>query len=98
MQIFFKKYFFISILVIASLNATAAPLSWQTLAPGLEYTKINSFYGLPGHGIQAFRFNLRDYQLQLAFAKDQHNIAVASVPSLVIANNAVIGVNGGFFT
>lgn len=71
------------------------PLQWEPIAPGLEYAKINAF-GLGSRGIHAFRFDLKNYQLQLVYTKQQNRLI--DIASLVHANRAIIGVNGGFFT
>ena len=85
------------VLALAScVNAFAASLQWQTLAPGLEYTKVNTFAGIGNKGIHAFRFDLQRYQLQLAFTQQQNRLT--NIIELMNTNHAIIGVNGGFFT
>ncbi len=76
--------------------AIAQATKWRTLAKGLEYTKIYPM-SVPLYGVvHAFRINLRYYNLDLALASDQ-NKKIALVESLVNANHAIIGINGGFF-
>jgi uncharacterized protein YigE (DUF2233 family) len=89
------RYLFI-LLLLGCCIAHAAPLQWQQLAPGLEYTNIDSFVSMTGRGIQVFRFDLQHYQLQLAFNNKAERLQ--TVEQLVEANDAVIGINGGFFT
>lgn len=80
-------------LLCVSLGAQAAPTRWQTLSPGLEYTTRS--YGT-GH-IHAFRLDLRRYQLDVALAKD-YRVANASVRDLATRADALIAINGGFFS
>lgn len=86
----------IAILFCFSAPSSASPVEWQTLAPGLEYTRVNSLSSFALGYIHAFRFDLQHYQLQLAFTKDDKN-NIASIPDLVNSHHAIIGVNGGFF-
>lgn len=87
---------FISIIGLSiAISCYASPLQWRTLAPGMQYTKINPYGGFSG--LHIFRFDLQHYQLKLAFTQDTQSFPT-SIYNLVRKNNAVIGVNGGFFT
>ena len=86
---------FVSMVLIAS-SAFSFPLQWQKLAPGLEYTRINTFASFFGKDIHVFRFDLHDYQMQLA--STMQNNRLATIAELVHTNHAAIGVNGGFFS
>jgi len=82
-----------------SLTAQAhpSPTSWQTLAPGLQYTTlaIDPLYN--GGRIHAFKMDLKRYRLDLAFAKDFQQTA-ASARQFANFTQALIATNGGFFT
>lgn len=89
-----KKLFFVLFFLCNSLFAT--PLQWQTLAPGLEYTDASVLSGFAGKGVHVFRLDLQKYRLQLALT--HLDDSVSNIANLVELNNAVIGINGGFFS
>lgn len=91
-----KKTFLLIIIALFYCNCFAAT-QWQTLAPGLSYTQIYATPGFPLGAIHAFKINLADYHLQLAFTNTLNHPLVV-VKDLVMYNNAVIGINGGFFS
>lgn len=91
------KILFAQFLAIFCLSGQAAPLIWQHLAPGLDYTKLNITPSLSGKGLHAFRIDLRHYRLQLAFTK-QKPFGLVTTRELAIKHHALIAVNGGFFT
>lgn len=73
--------------------AEAAPTRWQTLSPGLEYASLSHSTGR----IHAFRIDLRRYHLDVALAKD-YQLPNASVRDLAARAEAVVAINGGFFS
>lgn len=75
----------------------SAALIWQQLAPGLRYTHIPVANGYGSGKVHAFEVDLSRYKLEVAFAKDLQR-TFASVGSLMLHKDALIGINGGFFT
>lgn len=92
-----RKYWSLMGVILFITPVHAAPTKWQTLAPGLEYTRINSLPGLPNGNLHAFRIDLQHYRLALAFSQDYGN-NTNTVAGLVRAHHAIAGVNGGFFS
>lgn len=92
-----KKYYLLLFVFLISQVVLAKGRHWETIAPGMEYTKIvgqeNNWLG----SLHAFRFNLSDYQLGLIFAKDYER-RHATVEYLAKQTNALIATNGGFFS
>lgn len=76
---------------------SAAPTQWKQLAPGLQYTRLQP--NLYGH-LYAFRIDPTQYDLSLAFARDQNNTHAfgASVAQLAKQSEALVAINSGFFT
>jgi uncharacterized protein YigE (DUF2233 family) len=91
------KIIFILITGVFSIASYASATQWQRLAPGLEYTRINSALGLPTGYMHIFRIDLKRYQLALASAQNQH-ANISNIANLVQINHATLGVNGGFFS
>jgi uncharacterized protein YigE (DUF2233 family) len=83
--------------LMAATVSVATPTHWYPLVPGLEYTRLSHFAGFYTGYIHAFRINLNHYQLQLALAQDHRN-SIANVNELAVERNAIIGINGGFFS
>lgn len=96
MNIKFHFNKFIFLLAFLPLTTFSSPLTWRTLAPGLEYTEINTFAGFGSRGLHVFRFDLQKYAMNLAFTQTENRIT--TVANLVTNHHAVIGINGGFFT
>lgn len=87
------------ILLIALLplyNAQAAT-QWRTLKPGMEYSELKLEADTAWGTIHAFRIDPRRYHFSLAFAKDQAKQS-SSVKQLAQLEDAMIAVNGGFFS
>lgn len=78
-------------------NVSFAKTQWQTLSPGLEHTVITPKHINPWAQLHAFRIDLNKYQLDLAFAKELSKSSV-TVKELAQENNALLAINGGFFT
>ncbi len=96
-RLFLKSLFLICILCL-TITASATALSWQTLAPGLQYSKYtppsNSWFS---GSIHIFRFNLRRYKLALLMAQD-YKRQNAPVEYFAEHSAALVAVNGGFFS
>ncbi len=91
-----KKIILALNLLLLSIAAYADNVQWQAIAPGFFYTQFQAKVAPQGY-VHAFRFNLQNYQLRSALAKDQQNLS-NNVADLVKTNQALLGVNGGFFT
>ena len=90
-----KKFFILFVISIGT--CVAAPTQWQTISPGLEYTKL-PLSRVSNQGIlHAFRIDPNQYRFDLVFAKD-HQAKALSVSRLAKAERAIIAVNGGFFS
>jgi uncharacterized protein YigE (DUF2233 family) len=81
-------------LLFLNTYALGSPVFWQKLSPGLEYSKVNALPGLRKN-LHAFRIDLKYYRLELAFTNPQN---FQSLIGLMKQNDAIIGVNGGFFS
>lgn len=79
------------------LSLAHAATEWQTLEPGLEYSKISPGGMNPWGRVHAFRIDPNRYRLSLSLAKD-HNLQAASVKQLARLDKALIAINGGFFS
>lgn len=82
-------------LSFSSWAATAT--QWQTLSPGLEYTRIDGFANFPNGYVHAFRIDPNHYDLQIA-AIPSDMLSDSGFEQLMTAQHAVIATNGGFFT
>ncbi len=88
----------ISLFVALLLPVTSsAATQWRMLAPGLAYTKLRVSAVNPWAQIHAFLIDVKHYQLAIAFATEQRRLTT-TVRHLVKANQALLAVNGGFFT
>lgn len=85
-----------TLLCLLSLPVQAAT-TWKPLAPGIDYANIVPWKSNPWGHVHAFRIDLKYYRLNLAFAKDQNNRST-NVQQLATQYQAVLAVNGGFFT
>ncbi|NKB46269.1 MAG: phosphodiester glycosidase family protein [Legionellales bacterium] len=74
-----------------------AQTQWQVLQPGLEYAAIALKTEQASGKLHAFRFQLTDYQLHLAFAQDLKRKAT-TVRQLATHQRALVAINGGFFS
>lgn len=95
MRYLWRLYYLIVTLLLAT-PVFALPTHWQTLAPGLEYARINPSPGLSSY-LHAFRVDLRYYRFELAFSQDYKN-NTDTIEELVQSHHAIAGVNGGFFS
>jgi uncharacterized protein YigE (DUF2233 family) len=86
----------ILLLVMHSLPAQAQT-QWKVLQPGLAYAVIPIEAANSEGELHAFRFDLQDYRLRLILARDIDRKA-ASVRQLARSQNALLAINGGFFT
>ncbi len=77
--------------------ATATPTAWQTVAPGLEYTRLGGFTEFPDGYIQAFRIDLNHYNFAIGITKRANDLNF-NLADLMHAQKAVLATNGGFFT
>jgi len=87
----------ISLLFILGTSLSYGKTSWQTLAKGLQYTQLTISPGFPNGSIHAFKFNLKNYRLDLDLTHN-NQYPLLSVKSLVLEKKALLGINGGFFT
>jgi uncharacterized protein YigE (DUF2233 family) len=78
-------------------TAFAAPTQWRTLEPGLQYTQVYQTPGFPIGAIHAFKINLKKYRLDLVFTKNYERPLIL-VKDLVETQEALLGINGGFFS
>lgn len=75
-----------------------AKTQWQEVQPGLNYTQINLPQDEGNHGeLYAFKFSPKRYTLSLTRAIDQGQSS-SDIVSLARQSNALIAVNGGFFS
>lgn len=96
-NLYYLSSFLIFLLSSYPFSTAYTATSWQMLAPGLMYTELKPELDNSWGSIHAFKINLALYQLNLSFAQDYAE-QTTTVRHLVSANNALIGVNGGFFT
>ena len=75
------------------LMASAAQSDWKTVTPGLAYT---SPAFAQRYRVHAFRINLGKYRLSLLLSNNNQGPFFAKPAA--IANNAIIAINGGFFS
>lgn len=88
------RYFLLFMLLITS-NAFA--LEWQSLEPGLSYTKIIQNPSRAWNRIHVFRIDPKRYQFKLAIARENQQSS-ARVKEFALDHKALIAINGGFFT
>lgn len=72
-----------------------AQTHWHSLASGMSYTELptNSL----GGRLHAFKFAPKKFRFKVALAKTYHQ-KYLTIQSFVRRNNALIGINGGFFS
>lgn len=90
----FTNFLFLLLLISP---VSFAQTQWQILSPGLAYTKINPIIINPWGYIHAFRIDPVHFNFQLALAKD-YKLTSANVRQLAEKADALLAVNGGFFT
>lgn len=88
---------FLYSLLINSVTFAATALQWKNLANGLDYTTIYPNPTMPLQKIHAFCINLKQYKLTLILAKN-HNQKSVFVNHVAQRINALIAINGGFFS
>jgi len=71
--------------------------AWQTLAPDLAYQRFQPLAMNPWARVHAFRFSLKRYRLAVALASERHRLA-SSVATFAKQADALLAINGGFFT
>ncbi len=84
------------LLILIISGARATPTIWKPLKPGLEYTLLQ-----PGYGrLYAFRIDPAKYDLDLATAADLDHPETGglTVEEIAEQTQALVAVNGGFFT
>lgn len=90
----FKKVLLLLSMMLFVGRVMAAPTTWQPLAEGLSYTKLP----LENTGqLHAFQIDLHHYQMDLALAAD-NSLSAEFVAKLAEKNQAILGINGGFFS
>lgn len=88
-------YLFIFIIFLPiTINAATR---WHPLTQGVAYAQIDQPFSFPLSAIYAFRINLKHYQLELGFTNNKL-FPLTTVSDLVRKHNAIIGINGGFFS
>lgn len=91
------KWLFAILLCLVINTSLANTSAWQTLAPGLEYSRLDGFANFPNGYLHAFRVDLKHYHLEIApLTKDLSSDSAFN--QLMALKNAVVAVNGGFFT
>ena len=83
------------VLVLLPQYIIAAP-AWQTVMPGLEYAQFSPSAASWGR-LHVFRLDPYQYHLSLALASEQEQRSL-SVKRLAQAHNALVAINGGFFS
>jgi uncharacterized protein YigE (DUF2233 family) len=73
-----------------------ATLSWKPLRPGLSYTLIQTDPSHPWKKVHAFKIDPKRYTLSLALANKKQ--APTTVSNYAQQHQALIAVNGGFFS
>lgn len=97
MTLRFNRCFFILMCFLTN-ACYSAPTVWQTLAPGLSYTQISHFPAFPQGQVHAFQIDLRHYRFSIHLTQNHDQSVPMSLPELMPQQNAVIAVNGGFFS
>lgn len=88
-----QSLFFLLVILLAPFQASAA---WRTLAPGIEYIKINAITFSRWSHIHVFRIDPKKNQLNLIMATDLGKNQ-AAIKDFAEKSHALIAVNGGFF-
>lgn len=95
-QYLFSQLIIVLISIILKSSYAATPVVWKTLAQGLEYTQLKNSSLFSLGAIHVFRVDLTHYSLHSIQTNDQ-NHHFNSMTDLLLANHALIGINGGFF-
>lgn len=90
-----NKWLPIAIIGLSLTSDVLARTEWEQIRPNLYYTQLTTNNW--GGKLHAFKFYLKDYRLNLATSK-YHNKTSLSVRQLVDKNDALFGINGGFFS
>lgn len=85
------------LLCFSATSSSLAATVWQTLAPGLEYTQLYPEMFDSSAQLHAFRIDLQHYQLRSTL-ENSVKLAAADVREFATQHNALVAVNGGFFT
>ena len=88
-----QSLFFLMVILLAPIQSIAA---WRSLAPGIDYLKINAITFSRWSHIHVFRINPQLNQLDLVMATDLGKNQ-ASIKDFAEKSHALIAVNGGFF-
>ncbi len=91
----FKSILGLWLLLISSWVG-ANPVNWKEIAPGIEYTQLSNYPNFPGGNLHAFRIDLGQNQFKIAIADPKQ--AATDPRALLSAHQAILTVNGGFFT
>jgi len=104
MKIRWKKLLFLAFGCLAMSNAAVAampnfivPTAWRNVASGLEYTTISNFADFPGGNLHVFKIDLQHYNLRIGLTKNADG-GNKTLQQLMREENAIIAVNGGFFS
>lgn len=81
------------IIIFCFFSVSQAATQWTSVASGIDYAEIQRTNGY----IHAFKINLQKNRIQLALAKDDI-FPATTVKWLAQKKQALIAVNGGFFT
>lgn len=92
-------YFLIYTLFFALVKPsyTFAHTQWQKLLPGLDYSKLTPGKINPWGSVHVFRIDPDLFSFNLALAKD-YQVPASNVAQLAKKTNALLTINGGFFT
>ena len=84
-------------MLLPLLTFAADGLSWRRLSPGLDYTVIHPISNSSREKVHAFRIDLKQYKLSLVLANryQQRSFFVSPTAAKM---NALIAINGGFFS
>lgn len=88
----------ITLLVLLLLPYQAAWSKWQPVSQGIDYQDLNPSALKPWSHIHVFRINLNKYQLVMGLAKQLGLNKTSSIAQIAHKSEAVIALNGGFFS
>lgn len=83
--------------LLLPLLVSAKDWQWQDVGPGVEYAVIQLPGQFPGGRVHAFRLDLSNVTLKLAFAKNLQQ-SYATAAEYAKYYHAWLAINGGFFT
>ena len=86
-----------ALIILLCTTVVTTPTHWRLISPGIEYTHLSMLSGFHIGYLHAFRIDLSQNKLELAIAEDQRN-KIARVADMTSMYQAVIGINGGFFS